>query len=327
LVLFSVLLTACRSAPVSLRLMRFPTLTPGSNGERTPVSLQPSAATTNAVTDATQSLATAVVSTPSGFPLGTTEAAVDQAPDEIGRVFVPAGPFLMGAADDDIDSTPNERPIHTVVLLAYWIDRTEVTNVAYRRCVEAGTCQPPERASWFNDPDMTENPVVWISWSDAAAYCHWVDGRLPSEAEWEKAARGVDGRRFPWGASLPEGDRLNFADANLDEPWAERGVDDGYEYSASVGSYPSVASPFGALDMAGNVWEWVADWYDERYYLAQPSTDPHGPDASPTNTRGVRGGSFLSTRRNVRAAFRFGYSPNTVAADLGFRCAWDDGIG
>ncbi len=116
---------------------------------------------------------------------------------------------------------------------------------------------------------------------------------------------------------------LNFADSNLDADWADLTVDDGHEYTAPVGSYPDGRSAFGAFDMAGNVWEWVADWYDPNYYRESAPENPAGPASSPAGTRVVRGGSFLSNRRNITAVYRFGYAPETAAADLGFRCAFD----
>ncbi len=187
-----------------------------------------------------------------------------QAPaDGMALVYVPAGRFWMGSLDDrqaDFD----ERPFHRPVLSAFWIDRTEVTNGMYRRCIAAGACSPPAnldsatRSSYFADPAYNDYPVIFISWDQAAAYCAWAGRRLPSEAEWEKAARGEDGRIYPWGwisaLKSPKGPRLNYCDAQCPYDYREAAADDGYADTAPVGSFPAGASPYGALDMAGNVW-------------------------------------------------------------------------
>lgn len=234
--------------------------------------------------------------------------------DGMRLVYVPEGKFNMGTGASDPDASPNEEPAHAVLLDAFWLDQTEVTNSMYRLCISARACDFPARPVEFSNPDFTDHPIVWVSWRDAEDYCQWAGRRLPTEAEWEKAARGADSRMFPWGSGSIAGHRLNFADANLDEEWADASVDDGFEYSSPVGNYAAGASPYGALDMAGNVWEWVSDWYDSRHYLSSASEDPTGPDSSPSGFHPVRGGSFLSDARNVRTAYRFGYSPDTSAA-------------
>ena len=161
-------------------------------------------------------------------------------------VYVPAGEFRMGSAGSDSQAQDNEKPQHTVYLDAFWMDRTEVTNALYALCVKAGACQPPLsvnyswRESYYGNSQYDGYPVVYVSWKDAAAYCEWAGRWLPTEAEWEKAARGTDGRLYPWGNAEPDANRLNF-NGNVD--------------ARAVGSYPSGASPYGALDMAGNVWE------------------------------------------------------------------------
>lgn len=244
--------------------------------------------------------------------------------DGMSVLFVPAGEFPMGAAGTDPEAGPAEVPQSRLMLAEFWIDRTEVSNQMYRRCVQDGACRPPTDPVAYDDPMRTDHPVAWVSWSMASDYCTWAGRRLPTEAQWEKAAAGLEGTRYPWGQALPQGHLLNMADGNLDETWADPLIDDGFEYSAPVGSYPAGASPVGALDMAGNLWEWTADWYDPGWYLNRPQGQASGPPGSPTGTRTVRGGSFLSAARNVRTTYRYGYAPGTSAADLGFRCVADE---
>jgi len=172
-------------------------------------------------------------------------------------VYVPAGEFIMGSDERD----GNEQPMHTVYLDAFYIDKTAVTNAQYRKCVEAGACDAPRETTDYDNADYAQHPVVYVNWFQAKAYCEWVGKRLPTEAEWEKAARGTDGRKYPWGNTF-DGSRLNFCDKNCTLSWKDPSVDDGYTGTAPVGSYPVGASPYGALDMAGNVYAWVADWYD-----------------------------------------------------------------
>jgi len=195
-------------------------------------------------------------------------------------VYVPAGEFLMGSTEADIDKvmaqcsfckrelTVGEQPQHTVTLAAYWINKTEVTNGMYAQCVADGACEPPQetksytRSSYYDDNQYADYPVIYVDWNQANGYCEWAGGRLPSEAEWEKAARGTDGRTYPWGEQGVAGNLLNFADKNTNFDWSDKTIDDGYEDTAPVGNYPEGASVYGVLDMAGNVYEWVADWYN-----------------------------------------------------------------
>jgi len=225
--------------------------------------------------------------------------------DGMVMVFVPAGEFSMGSNMTDPEADDDEQPLHAVYLTEYWIDQTEVPNTMYQRCVQADQCTPPVHSPRFGDEDYTHHPVVGVTWSQAAAYCAWAGRRLPTEAEWEKAARGTDGRIYPWGNSLPGENLLNF----------DRLIGD----TTPVGSYLTGASPYGALDMAGNVWEWVADWYDPNYYTNTPSENPQGPGAS-GNLRVLRGGAWGVAARAVRAANRFWAFPERNDLD-GFRCA------
>jgi len=235
--------------------------------------------------------------------------------DGMVMVYVPAGEFLMGSSDADDQAQDTEKPQHTVYLDAFWIDRTEVTNAQYRKCVEAGACREP--GCWnderYSAPDQ---PVVCVSWDGAQDYAAWTGGRLPTEAEWEKAARGTDGRIYPWGNEF-DGSRLNYCDRNCEQDGKDTSADDGYAVTAPVGSYPTGASPYGALDMAGNVWEWVADWYDGRYYARSPARNPQGPDSG--DGRVGRGGAFYEGIWLTRCARRLWVNPNFWDWTIGFR--------
>jgi formylglycine-generating enzyme required for sulfatase activity len=218
-------------------------------------------------------------------------------------VYVPAGEFLMGSTDDYAYAGTEEKPQHTVYLDAFWIDRTEVTNAQYRQCVDAGACEEPR--CWDEDElNAPDQPVVCVSWNDAQAYAVWAGGRMPTEAEWEKAARGTDGRIYPWGNSAPDCSKANYQGCEEYRP-------------LPVGSHPDGASPYAALDMAGNVYEWVADWYDVDYYSRSPDRNPQGPDTG--RKRVVRGGSLYTSDRVVRCAYRISPYPSYMNRDLGFR--------
>ncbi len=236
--------------------------------------------------------------------IGSTEVSPI---DGMVQVYVPAGSFQMGSDSGDAD----EQPVHPVTLDAFWIDQTEVTNKMYALCVDSGKCSPPSstksytRDSYYGNAPYDNYPVIYVSWNDANAYCEWAGRRLPTEAEWEKAARGTDGRTYPWGDAAPGSTRLNY----------NRNVGD----TTEVGNYPEGASPYGALDMAGNVWEWVSDWYDGGYYSNSPSENPLGPDSG--QYRVLRGGSWYSSGNYVRAADHSWDEPGYVYYGIGFRCA------
>jgi formylglycine-generating enzyme required for sulfatase activity len=227
--------------------------------------------------------------------------------DDASLVYIPAGEFIMGSAEKDAAADPDEKPQHTVYVDAFWIDRTEVTNDMYRQCVRSGECSEPAHSRRYHSAAHANHPALGISWDQAVQYCAWAGRRLPTEAEWEKAARGTDGRLYPWGMEAPEASRLNFNHL----------VDD----TAAVGNYPDGASPYGVLDMAGNVWEWVLDGYDEEYYAASPERNPGG--GTSVNQRVLRGGSWSSEAHNVRLSNRFWAFPGRNDTD-GFRCAWSD---
>jgi formylglycine-generating enzyme required for sulfatase activity len=237
-------------------------------------------------------------------------------------VFVPDGPFLMGSRDDDPQSSLAERPQREIHLDGYWIDQTEVTNAMYAVFLndmgnqrEAGVrwltpskarVHRPLLGAWRISPGFERHPVSGVTWFGARAYCEWSGRRLPTEAEWEKAARGTDGRTYPWG----EGVLCDMA--HVEPCVSARGT-------APVGSYPSDASPYGALDMAGNVAEWVADWYLDDIYAEMPDRNPRNEVGSAVKV--VRGGSWSDDARAARAAARGSAVVGATSTAVGFRCA------
>ena len=245
--------------------------------------------------------------------------ALDPPPDTPVYLYVPAGEFVMGAGaeDDRIASeveldNAEEHPQHPVTLDGYWIQRTEVTNAQYGRCVEVGGCEPPDDGNIrYRNAQFAKQPLTGVTWSQAQAYAAWAGGRLPTEAEWEKACRGTDRRIYPWGNQKPTGDLLNFSETGLGT-WS------------AVGSYPDGASPYGALDMAGNVWEWTADWYDDKYYSDSPKENPTGPASG--NERVLRGGSFDYFAVLVRCAVRGSSNPDFGLDVVGFRVVVSPGF-
>ncbi len=245
------------------------------------------------------------------------------APD-VPMVLIPAGPFIMGSEDSGQD----EQPKHTVTLDGFLIDQYEVTNARYEECVGAGACNPPSRMDsetrpkYFGEPEFANYPVIGVTWSDAQAYCEWRGARLPTEAEWEKAARGTDGRIFPWGNTFDPA-RLNYCDRNCADccgiPWANAALDDGYADTAPVDAFPQGISPYGACNMAGNVWEWVADWYSPDYYQSSPTENPSGP--SEGQQRVIRGGGIFEEAYYTRTSVRRRFTPGVSSTSVGFRCA------
>jgi len=273
-------------------------------------------------------------------------------------VPVPAGKFEMGSTEKEVDAAlalchasygncerswfAVEQPQHTVTLDAYWIGQTEVTNAQFQQFVDAGGYaterywsaegwQVRSDEGWegprcleeedLNAPNL---PVVCVSWYEAEAYTRWLSEasgaaiRLPTEAEWEKAARGTEGRIFPWGDEF-DGSWLNFCDVNCEYDWKDETFADGYTYTASVGSYPEGVSPYGAPDMAGNVWEWVNDRYDGSDYSVSPGSNLQGPATG--KFRLLRGGSWSNISSFVRSAFRLISAPDDWSSVNGFRCA------
>ncbi len=252
-----------------------------------------------------------VVVTDTSLPvtMTATETATE-APASNGAemILIPKGKFTMGNGNDD----ENEQPVHVVDLSAFYIDKYEVNNLSYKECVVSGNCEPPVNSSsnsqttYYDNPLYDTYPVIYVDWEMAKNFCEWRGARLPTEAEWEKSARGTDGRMYPW-----TGD-VSCASAN----YKECGKD-----VVAVGSYENGTSPYGVYDMAGNVWEWVADLYQSDYYatLGDGVLDPMGPTIG--NTRVLRGGSWFNSAKSIRVTIRNDSDPLKTYNYVGFRCA------
>jgi len=232
-------------------------------------------------------------------------------------IFIPAGPFTMGSND----GLPNERPEHTVTLDAYYIDQYEVTAGRYQQFIESAQRNLPPTWDEEAAQTMSNLPAVGMTWTDAAAYCKWASRRLPTEAEWEKAARGTDGRRYPWGHMQPFVDIANYnrgvwvSDAITLVP-----VNSGQEgMSVRHGLKEGGKSPYGLFHMAGNAAEWVADWYDREYYLKSSEKNPTGPQQGERHV--LRGGSWADLPPALRVTARFSAEPDYEDRTIGFRCA------
>jgi formylglycine-generating enzyme required for sulfatase activity len=230
--------------------------------------------------------------------------------------YVPEGDFLMGSTDSDPAATPQEKPQHTVYLDAFWIDQTEVTTAMYAKCVAGGKCKP----SWcLTGPEFNQHPAVCVDWFNAKAYCEWAGRRLTTEAEWEKAARGTDGRLYPWGNEPATCEVAVMNDGS------GSGCGQG-SVATRVGSKPKGVSPYGALDMAGNVLEWVNDWYDVSYYSRSPSSNPAGPASGYGPV--LRGGFGGWNADRLHATYRIPHSNNPTGGEsgIGFRCSASPGL-
>lgn len=332
-----------------------PTLSPTAPVLATPVAAGPTSAPPRATPTAT---ATAALPPPTATARVTAPAfqATTAAQDGMTLIYIPAGSFLLGSPDSDPDAREDEKPQQTIELDAFWLDKTEVTVAQFEDFVRAtGYTTDAERgvddgangaragglvfsgndtvfvkdANWLlpegpgarGASEQPRAPVVQVSWNDAAAYCAWAGRRLPTEAEWDRAARGSAGRRYPWGAAF-DGARTNFCDSNCSAAWRNTTFDDGATRTNNVGSYPAGASVEGVLDLTGNVWEWVADWHDFRGYYRFPTANPLG--VATGTERVVRGGAWTDTADRVRAGARTKLTPASRNNFTGFRCAVTD---
>jgi len=268
----------------------------------------PSAVALAAIRSSTPTPGETPAPTQSPIPEPTIGSTMTSPVDGMVMVYVPAGDFLMGSVAGV--AYENEYPQHTVYLDAFWIDRTEVTNAMYALCVAADTCSPPAdinsstRSEYYGNSGYDHYPVIYVNWDDANTYCTWAGRSLPTEAEWEKAARGTDGRTYPWGEGI------DCTLANLSGCVGDTSED---------GIFRSGTSPYGALDMAGNVWEWVADWFDSGYYSTSLLSNPTGPSSG--RYRVLRGGSWDSYGNSLRVAYRGWDIRDAMRFHTGFRCA------
>jgi len=230
--------------------------------------------------------------------------AMAAAPDDM--VLVPAGEFTMGSPEGD----PDEKPAHKVQISAFFMDKYEVTVKQYATFLQESGGDRPAEWKMMNKTANQNRPVMGVDWADAARYCKWAGKRLPTEAEWEKAARGTDGRLYPWGNDPPTPLHANYGK----KEW------NNHEALVPVGTLEAGKSPYGIYDMAGNVWEWVSDWYDNDYYKQSPSDSPTGPPTG--GFKVIRGGSWNTSARNLRAADRY-FDPPSFRSQYvpGFRCA------
>ncbi len=248
--------------------------------------------------------------------------------DPAEMIVIPAGEFWMGSAEDDAEARDNEKPRHQVFVDTFEIDKDPVTSARWKRFMDAGGYR--EQSYWSTEgwkwrserkvtqPDSWEaanfrrpdQPVVGVSWYEAEAFCRWAGKRLPTEAEWEKAARGTDARKYPWGNEW-DSTRVNRNESKIGK-------------TTPVGQYPNGASPYGVRDMTGNGWEWAADWFDASYYRQSPKRNPEGPDSG--QYRVLRGGAWNFNPIFLRAAFRDNYAPATRNSYIGVRCAWGPAV-
>ncbi len=317
------------SITVALIFLAACTLTPAPVFESTATPL-PTNTPSPILPTSTEAILPTAAQTLTAEPSPTAESLTNRVStvDQMPQVYIPAGTFRMGGMD--VRRALNELPEHDVTLDALWMDQLEVTNAMYGLCVSADVCTLPQelksqrRPEYFLSPEFKDYPVVYVTWGQAKTYCEWAGRRLPTEAEWERAGRGDDFRTFPWGEDKANGLLANFNMLVGD--------------TSRVGTYPAGASPFGVLDMAGNVAEWVNDYYSFDYSnVLEITLNPTGPETSSSFHRVVRGGSLGDAEINIRVAKRSSVLGSNLSARpdsnaylgdssprIGFRCAQDE---
>jgi len=260
--------------------------------------------------------------------------------DQMPMIFIPAGEFIMGT--DDIEAQRilegngrqyPEVPTHKVTVGGFWVDKFEVTTGQYLKCVETGACEAAAQnnkifagAEYYTSPDYANFPVINVTWYKAREYCEWAGRRLPSEAEWEKAARGTDGRKYTWGNEAVSSDVANLCDKNCTARYPNPKFNDGFPETAPVGSFPKGASPYGVMDMAGNVWEWTSSIPSPYPYVATDGREAQQDVeyGSKWPERVWRGGTWTNGYSWLRASLRYRSVANYWNNNLGFRCASSD---
>ncbi len=273
-------------------------------------------------------------------------------------VFIPAGKYYMGTGErwegmqmdpffyEDKTALEHEMPSHRLTMDAFWFYQTHVTNAQFSIFIETTGYQTHAEAAgvsynlnnegeWiesnnssWQQPDgpdssimgLENHPVVHVTWADAAAYCEWAGGRLPTEAEWERVGKGMHSTfaKYPWGGDLPSGQRANFCDVNCPLNSANEKQDDGFATTSPVGQYPLGSNQYNAMDLAGNVWDWIWDWYDQDYYLKSPHENPMGPSSG--REKVIRGGGWNSNNFELRVTNRDKADPEMSTSTIGFRC-------
>jgi formylglycine-generating enzyme required for sulfatase activity len=261
--------------------------------------------------------------TPTAAPTQAPEPEVTEAPAleaPAGMIYIPGGEFMMGCDPEHnggFSCVADSLPLHAVTIDAYFIDMYEVTNAQYAECVAADACDFPTRTesetrdTYYDAPAFADYPVIYVTWTDASDYCTWAGKHLPTEAEWEMAARGTTVQAYPWGDGDPSCTLAN----SFNNPGGSTCTGD----TSAVGSYPDGNSAFGVADLAGNVWEWVSDWYSETYYSESPAMNPMGPDGSTNKV--LRGGGWGGTWPHLLTASRTFDPDFNSSNDVGFRCA------
>lgn len=291
----------------------------------------PEATATPAPTNTPEATPTETLTpTPEATPLPQAGSTRVSEVDQMIQIYIPEGEFIMGS--DDVEAqiilgngrAYPEIPVNTVYLDSYWIDKYEVTNQQYALCVAAGVCDPPylnkseTRPSYYDNPEYANYPVIYVNWYMAKTYCEWTGRRLLTEAEWEKASRSTDGRKYPWGNDAPTGENANFCDTNCPRTIANHNFDDGYADTAPVGSYPAGASPYGVMDMSGNVWEWTNTIINPYPYDAEDGRENSDPTL--WVERVWRGGPWSNGYWWIRSSVRYRSIPSYWYVNLGIRC-------